>query len=77
MKRTSTKNVTRKMTFEEIFENRIEYYKSNTEKFTEGNLRFLEPIENYKSNIGVTKKQMIAFINTVDSVYRKNVYKYL
>ena len=59
----------RLMSFEEIFESRLEYFKEHQDDFSDGQFQFLKSIQHYKMNVGLTKKQMRAFISTVDSVW--------
>ena len=70
---------TRPMTFNEIFESRLEYFKKNEELFSNNQFQFLKSIQHHKLNIGLTKKQMECFISTVDSVMynsgKRRLYK--
>jgi hypothetical protein len=65
---TSTSDI-RLMTFEELFESRLDYFKQHPNKFSESQFRFLKSIQHYKTRIGLTKKQKNAFICIVDSVW--------
>jgi hypothetical protein len=57
------------MTFEEIFESRLQYFREHQDDFSDNQFKFLKSIQHYKMNIGLTKKQMRAFISTVNSVW--------
>ena len=59
----------RLMTFEELFESRLQYFKEHSYKFTESQYKFLKSIQHYKIRLGLTKKQKNAFISVVDSVW--------
>ena len=59
----------RLMSFEEVFESRLQYFKEHQDDFSDGRFQFLKSIQHYKTNVGLTKKQMRAFISTVDSVW--------
>lgn len=61
-------NEIRRMSTEDVFEHRLQYFRENEDKFSPNQFKFLKSIQHYKMNIGVTKKQMESFISTVDSV---------
>ena len=67
----------RLMSFEEIFESRLQYFKEHQDDFSDGQFQFLKSIQYYKMNVGLTKKQMRAFISTVDSVWFNKNRRYL
>lgn len=66
----------RLMTFEEIFESRMEYFVIHSDNFSDSQFRFLKSIQHHRMGNGLTKKQMRAFISTVDSVmFNQNRYR--
>lgn len=69
----------RLMSFEEIFESRLQYFKEHQDDFSDNQFKFLKSIQHYKMNVGLTNKQMRAFISTVDSVWsnqhKRGLYK--
>ncbi|WP_445453134.1 hypothetical protein [Flavobacterium sp. 25HG05S-40] len=65
---SNTEGNIRRMTFEEIFESRVEYFKEKKYLFSANSINFLQSIINHKISLGVTKTQMTSFISTVDAV---------
>ena len=67
----------RLMTFEEIFESRMDYFIVHSENFSDSQFQFLKSIQHHRMGNGLTKKQMRAFISTVDSVmFNQNRYRF-
>lgn len=67
----------RLMTFEEIFESRMEYFVIHSDNFSDSQFQFLKSIQHHRIGNGLTKKQMRAFISTVDSVmFNQNRYRF-
>ena len=67
----------RLMTFEEIFESRMEYFVVHSDNFSDSQFQFLKSIQHHRMGNGLTKKQMRSFISTVDSVmFNQNRYRF-
>ena len=65
------------MTFEEEFESRMKYFVKHPDNFSNSQFKFLKSIQHYRMGNGLTKKQMMAFISTVDSVmFNQNRYRF-
>ena len=85
MAKKKTMNGTRKMTPEEIFASRMEYFRKNEELFSPSQVNFLKSVISYGENYPITVKQADAFIKTVNAVwtaenrfrilYMKAIYK--
>lgn len=57
------------MTFDEIFDSRLQYFELNQELFSKSQFQFLRSVQQWGLKYPLTEKQKDAFISIVDSVW--------
>lgn len=68
MKKSNLNNQDRKMTFNEVFEHSVIDFYVHESCFSDSQVQFLRSILSQRKGNGLTKRQMIAFIDTVGAI---------